>query len=352
MKKKINLKSLSQDELESFILGTGLPRYRADQLVQWIYRRRVSDIDAITVLSKNVRDALKERCYISSLNCQKTLRSSDGTEKFLFSLEDGSGIESILIPDKDRLTLCISSQVGCSLGCKFCHTGRLGLIRNLKAHEIVDQILTAQKIAGSRKQITNIVLMGMGEPLLNFNEVVEALWRIVSFIGISPRRITLSTAGIVPKISLLSQKAPPVNLAISLNAPTDEVRSSLMPVNRRYPIRALISACRNFPLPPRRRITFEYVLVGEVNDSPEDAMRLVKLLRGLRCKVNLIPVNPYPGFGLKRPSETTIDSFQNILIRHNITALIRKSKGQDIQAACGQLRGSDIQKPPGETDKQ
>lgn len=339
MKKKINLKSLSQFELESFVLDTGLPRYRADQLIQWIYKRQLSDIDSITVFSKNLRDTLKERCYMSSLHCQKTLRSSDGTEKFLFSLEDGATIESVLIPGKDRLTLCISSQVGCSLGCRFCQTGRLGLVRNLKAHEIVDQIPAAQKLAGSQKKITNIVLMGMGEPLLNFDEVVESLGRIVSFIGISARRITLSTAGIVPKISLLSQKAPPVNLAISLNATTDEVRSSLMPVNSRYPIQALISACRKFPLPPRRRITFEYVLVGEVNDSPEDAGRLVKLLRGLRCKVNLIPVNPYPGSELKSPPETTIESFQNILIRNNITALIRKSMGQDIQAACGQLRG-------------
>lgn len=340
MKKKINLKSLSQYELESFVLDTGLPRYRADQLIQWIYKRQVSDIDTITVFSKNLRDALKERCYMSSLHCQKTLRSSDGTEKFLFSLEDGSTIESVLIPDKDRLTLCISSQVGCSLGCRFCQTGRLGLVRNLNAHEIVDQIPAAQKIAGNQKKITNIVFMGMGEPLLNFDEVVKSLGRIVSFIGISARRITLSTAGIVPKISLLSRKAPPVNLAISLNATTDEVRSSLMPVNDRYPIQSLISACRKFPLLPRRRITFEYVLVGEVNDSPEDAGRLVKLLRGLRCKVNLIPVNPYPGSDLKSPPEAAIDSFQNILIKNNITALIRKSMGQDIQAACGQLRGS------------
>ncbi|MCJ7482703.1 MAG: 23S rRNA (adenine(2503)-C(2))-methyltransferase RlmN, partial [Thermodesulfovibrionales bacterium] len=212
-----------------------------------------------------------------------------------------------------------------------------GLVRNLKSHEIVDQIIAVNRIINPAK-VTNIVLMGMGEPLANFDEVVDALWIIVEFLGISKRKITLSTAGIVPNIFLLPQKAPEINLAISLNATTDEVRNEIMPVNKRYPIKSLIDACKKYPLQPGRRITFEYVMINGKNDSHEDAYRLLKLLSGIRCKVNLIPINPYPGCELKRSPDEKIIAFQKILLKNNLRAFIRESRGQDILAACGQLR--------------
>jgi len=338
MSDKINLKALSRDEIAGFIEGQGLPKYRAAQLLNWIYVRYATSVSVITEFSKDLRDRLEELSSIGNLEVVTRQRSSDGTEKFLFSLEDGQTIESVLIPDKGRLTLCISSQVGCAMGCRFCLTGTAGLIRNLRAWEIVDQILSVNRLIAPDK-ITNIVMMGMGEPLANFDEVVEALKRIVLYTGISKRKITLSTAGLAPKILELPGKAPDVNLAISLNATTDAVRDRIMPVNKKYPIKTLIEACRRFPLKPRRRITFEYVLISGVNDSPEDARRLVRLLRGIRCKVNLIPFNPHEGSELQRPSDFSVLAFQKILTDSDMTALIRESKGQDILAACGQLRG-------------
>jgi len=356
--KKINLKSLSKDEIITLIEKRELPRYRASQLIHWIYDRYASSIDEITEFSKDLRNFLNEIAFISNLRLVKSLKSSDSTEKFLFLLEDKQTIESVLIPEKDRLTLCISSQVGCAMGCRFCLTGSGGLIRNLRSYEIVDQIIAVNRIIQteaidnnhiptfvrggkggfSGKKITNIVFMGMGEPLANFDEVVEALWRIVQLIGISKRKITLSTAGIVPQILLLSEKAPEINLAISLNATTDEVRNTIMPVNKRYPIKSLIDTCRKYPLQPGRRITFEYILIDGINDSLDDAHRLIKLLEGIRCKINLIPLNPHPGSDLKRPLERRVLEFQQILLKNNLRALIRESKGQDILAACGQLR--------------
>ncbi len=338
MSNKINLKALSMEELSAFMDAQGLPKYRTEQLLNWIYLRYAGSLEEITEFAKDLRSRLAEISTIGSLGVVTRQRSSDGTEKFLFSLEDGQTIESVLIPDKDRLTLCISSQVGCAMGCRFCLTGAAGLIRNLRAWEIVDQILSVNRLIAPEK-VTNIVLMGMGEPLANFDEVVEALKRIVLHIGISKRKITLSTAGLAPKILELPGKAPDVNLAISLNATTDEVRDRIMPVNRKYPIKTLLEACRRFPLRPRRRITFEYVLIAGVNDSPADARRLVRLLRGIRCKVNLIPLNPHEGSELKRPSDAGVLAFQKILTDSTMTALIRESKGQDILAACGQLRG-------------
>jgi 23S rRNA (adenine2503-C2)-methyltransferase len=263
--------------------------------------------------------------------------SKDGTEKFLFLLEDDQTIESVLILDENRHTLCISSQVGCAMGCVFCLTGKSGFIRNLQAHEIVDQIIAVNRLIQPEK-VTNVVFMGMGEPLLNFDNVVEALWRVVGFIGISKRKITLSTSGIVPKISLLPQKAPAVNLAVSLNAASDAVRDKLMPVNRKYPVQSVIDACRKYPLQHGRRITFEYVIIEGENDSAEDANRLVKLLKGLRCKINLIPLNTHEYSDLKSPAYDRILAFQKILLKKNVRALIRASRGQDILAACGQLR--------------
>ncbi|TAN40454.1 MAG: 23S rRNA (adenine(2503)-C(2))-methyltransferase RlmN, partial [Nitrospirae bacterium] len=281
-----------------------------------------------------------ERAYVGSLKPAKRVQSADGTEKYLFELHDGETIESVLIPGEDRLTLCISSQVGCAMGCTFCLTGSLGLVRNLEVYEIIDQVLAVNRMIGPSRKVTNIVLMGMGEPLANLDNVAEALWRFTTLLGISKRRITLSTSGLVPKIGLLPVKAPEVNLAVSLNAATDSVRDSIMPVNKKYPIRTLLEACRRFPLSPGRRITFEYVLIGGLNDSPEDARRLAGLMKGLRGKINLIPLNPHPATGMKRPTEETVLAFENILVRQGLTVMIRDSKGQDILAACGQLKAS------------
>jgi 23S rRNA (adenine2503-C2)-methyltransferase len=335
----VDLKSLSPKELHAFIKNQGLPDYRTDQLIHWIYARYASHIDEITEFSKDLRSRLNESAYISNLKIIRRLKSSDGTEKFLFALQDEQTIESVLIPDSDRLTLCVSSQVGCALGCLFCLTGKSGFIRNLKPHEIVDQIIAVNRTIQNNK-ITNIVFMGMGEPLMNFDNVVEALRRIVDLIGISKRKITLSTAGIVPKILLLPRKAPEVNLAVSLNAATDEVRNKIMPVNKQYPLAALIEACRRYPLKPGRKITFEYVMIDGLNDSLADAKRLITLLKGLRCKLNLIPLNPHEGDSLKRASQEKVVAFQKMLFHHNRRALIRESRGQDILAACGQLRAN------------
>lgn len=338
---RVNLKALSKDDTFRFIRERGLPRYRAEQLLNWIYQRYATDIRQITEYSLELRNELESAAYIGSLDLVTRLVSSDGTEKFLFRLEDGETIESVLIPDAERLTLCISSQVGCAMGCRFCLTGSMGLVRNLDAGEIVDQVLSVNRLIGPGRRVSNIVLMGMGEPLANFDHVVDALWRITEFIGISKRRITLSTAGLVPKILLLPQKAPDVNLAISLNATTDHVRNEIMPVNKKYPIRVLLDACRNYPLGPRRMITFEYVLLGDLNDSPADARRLAGLVKGIRCKINLIPYNPHSAAaGLERPSEKRLLAFQKVLVDSGLTALIRESRGQDILAACGQLKAA------------
>lgn len=335
--KLTDLKALSKQDLEYFADGAGLPPFRTKQLLHWIYEKYAESIGDITEFSKDLRERLSEKAYISNLRLLNRETSKDGTEKFLFCLEDKESVESVVIPDKGRLTLCISSQAGCAMGCRFCLTGKLGLRRNLKAHEIVDQIISAGRLIMPRK-ITNIVLMGMGEPLENFKEVVEALWRMTGLMHISKRRITLSTSGIVPKIFELAEKAPRINLAISMNATTDEVRGRIMPVNKKYPLKSLLDACRRFPLEPRRRITFEYVMIAGVNDSLDDAGRLVRLLRGIPSKVNLIPFNPYEGSGFASPSDEVVLGFQKILSDGNLTALIRKSKGRDIRAACGQLK--------------
>lgn len=338
---KTNLKALSGNEIKQYIENIGLTSFRSRQLIHWIYKRYAGTIEEITEFSDSMRRLLSEKAYISNLDLIDQQRSIDGTEKFLFKLDDGEMIESVLIPDRDRLTLCISSQVGCAMGCKFCLTGRIGLKRNLKAFEIVDQIIAVSRLILPRR-ITNIVLMGMGEPLANFDETVDALWRITKLMGISKRRITLSTSGIVPALLELPKKAPHINIAISLNATTDTVRSEIMPINRVYPLKMLLDACRAYPLEPRRRITFEYILLDGINDSKDDAKRLVRLLKGIRCKVNLIPFNSYEGAGFKSPSEEKILTFQKILIASGVTAIIRKSKGQDIKAACGQLRAGYI----------
>jgi len=348
---KVNLKQLSEEELKAFVERLGQEPYRARQIINWIYKRHAVSFEEMTDLSKPFRRVLEGNAFISRLKLLKRYVSGDGTQKFLFELEDGETIESVLIPDKNRLTLCISSQVGCAMGCKFCMSGKIGLRRNLKNYEIVDQIIEVErwiKTATSHaiSSITNIVFMGMGEPLYNFNEVMNAIRKITDLMGFSKRRITISTVGIIPKIYELGKSAPSINLAISLNATTDEVRNKIMPVNKRYPMQRLIEACKVFPLSPRKRITFEYVLLNGINDSEDDALRLAGLLKGIRSKVNLIPYNPIErhrkitSFEFQRPPHDKILRFQEILLRAGVTTLIRKSKGVDIFAACGQLRAS------------
>jgi len=334
---RINLKSLTEEELKSEFSRIGLPQYRCSQLLHWLYEKRAAGVDDISEFSKKLRTELDKLAYISNLQLRERHLSSDGTEKFLFGLEDNLSIESVLIPINGRYTLCISSQVGCAVGCKFCLTGTGGLKRNLKAHEIVDQIIAASRLIDEKK-VSNIVLMGMGEPLHNLNEVIEALHRMTALMNISPRRITVSTSGVVDRMQEFANRAPTVNLAGSLNATTDRVRNRIMPINKRFPIEKLLEACRRYPLPPRRRITFEYVIIKDVNDSYEDAKRLGILLRGIPCKINIIPLNAFEGCELQRPSDDVVSGFQNVLAGMGYTAMLRKSRGQDIHAACGQLR--------------
>jgi len=336
-----NLKSFSSPELEAFLISLGMKRYRANQVYQWLYQKGAASFDEMTNLSKEERTALNEKVYISSLILIKKQTASDGTEKYLFELEDGNRIESVLIPDEKRLTLCISTQVGCSMGCRFCLTGKGGLKRNLEAHEIVDQALAVKGLLN--KRITNIVLMGMGEPLANYDNTIAALKILLDekALNFSSRKITLSTAGLIPQIDKLGKEGVKVNLAISLNAATDDVRNKIMPINKKYPIKELIACCKRFPLPKRRRITFEYVMLKDINDTKEDAERLCKLLKGVPCKVNLIPFNEYEGCEFKKPDEKSVERFREILIEHHIMSITRKSKGAEISAACGQLRGSN-----------
>jgi 23S rRNA (adenine2503-C2)-methyltransferase len=339
---RINIKTLGPDELQSRLLALGMKKYRTGQVLAWIYRHFAGSFDQMTNIAKADREALAAQFTISAPRVVRTEVSTDGTRKFLFALEDGHTIESVLIPDEDRQTLCISSQVGCQQACRFCLTGSGGFVRNLRSFEIVDQVLETSRLltAEQGRPITNLVLMGMGEPLANFEEVAAAL-RIITTeqgMGFSPRRVTVSTDGLVPEIARLGASGLRVNLAVSLNATTDEVRDRIMPVNRRYPLRELLAACRKFPLEPRRRITFEYVLLRGVNDAAADALRLVQLLRGIRCKVNLIPFNPFPGSEFSRPADGAVRSFQALLLDHGYTAPVRESRGRDISAACGQLR--------------
>lgn len=375
MKEMINLKALSDEDLAVLIGSLAQKPYRARQITNWIYRNLVSSIDEMTSLPKSFREDLKERAYISNLELLQKQTSGDGSEKFLFAMGDGETVESVLIPDDDRLTLCISSQVGCAMGCRFCATGRLGLKRDLKSYEITDQIISVIRALGTDctsrphglgRGITNIVLMGMGEPLDNLDEVISALQRLTRSMGFSGRKITLSTSGLIPGMKILGEKCPNVNLAVSLNAASDRIRNMIMPINRRFPLKDLIEACRNYPLPPRRIITFEYIVVEGVNDSTDDSVKLSRLLRGIRCKINLIPYNIVsgrnlsrsagqklkPAFGpgddalvFRKPSERNLRRFQEILQKAGYTVIIRKSRGQDISAACGQLKADYLPRP-------
>ncbi len=338
---RVSLKDLSLKEMEAFIVSLGEKPFRAIQVARWVYGKGVRSFEEMTNLSRPFRKRLEEAARITYLVPAEVHASEDGTKKYRFVLADGEAVESVLLPEKDHFTLCISSQVGCALGCRFCLTGTRGWVRNLKPSEILDQVISVRASLPPEQKLTNLVLMGMGEPLLNFSHVLQALEILRSPLGLqfSNRRITLSTAGILPEMTTLLSRRNFVKLAISLNASSDEQRSELMPVNRKYPLKDLLAACRRIPLPNRERITFEYVLIAGVNDSAEDAKRLAQLLKGIRAKVNLIAYNEHPGSPFRRPAEETVEKFREILLDKGFTAMLRQSKGGDILAACGQLGG-------------
>lgn len=342
---KPNIKDLTLREFEACLAERNEPSYRAKQIWQWLFQKRAATFTEMTNLSAQLRASLAEDFTIGRFTVLRQAISQDGTRKFLFALTDGQRIESVFIPEAKRLTLCVSTQAGCGFGCAFCATALLGLKRNLRAGEILDQILEASRSLPHDQRITHVVLMGMGEPLANYSETVKALEVMTDTswgIGISPRRITLSTVGLVPQMQRLMAETK-VNLAISLHAATDELRGQLMPVNRKYSLQQLMDCCRSLPIPRRKRITFEYVLLRGVNDSMGDAEALCQLLRGIPCKVNLIPFNPHPGSTYQRPDDSQIDMFRQILHAHGLQINIRRPRGDDIQAACGQLQGEELQ---------
>ena len=336
-----DLKSLTIEEINELALKLGLEPYRARQIAQWVFRHHAVSVDEMTSLSKEIREKLKRVAGISSFAPVTIAASRDGSKKYLFETADGYGVETVLMPEKNHQTLCISTQIGCSLGCRFCFTGTLGFKRNLSTAEILNQVSAVLKAEKSKEKLPNLVFMGMGEPLLNYENVLKSLKILLSSWGFnfSHRKITVSTAGITPLIRQLAEDLP-VNLAISLNAPDDKIRSYLMPVNKKYPLKQLLKEARSFPVPSRKRITFEYILIKDVNDSPAHAEALARLLKNIPCKINLIPFNEFPGTSLQRPEDKRILQFQSILHNHHFTAPIRMSKGSDIVAACGQLGGS------------
>lgn len=324
-----------------FLAGQGKERYRATQLFKWLYQHDATSFSEMTNLSKALREELATTACISNLEPEEVEVGSDGTRKYLFRLADGNAVESVLIPDEDRNTLCISTQAGCAMQCAFCLTGTFRLTRNLTTAEIVNQILAVRRDV----EVRNIVLMGMGEPLHNLDNVIAALQIMVNDNGLklSSRRVTVSTCGLVPELERLGREVT-VNLAVSLNATTDELRDRIMPVNQRYPIATLLAALKTFPLPGRRKITIEYVLLGGLNDTPEDAKRLVRLLSDIPCKINLIPFNPHEGADFRPPTRAALDAFHKYLLDRHFTVITRDSRGSDISAACGQLKGR-LEKP-------
>ena len=331
--------ALELGELEAALEARGVEPFHARQLFRWIYKRGVTDVDRMTDLSRSLRETIKTDCALSTPRVVADARSVDGTRKFALELSDSQRIEAVFIPDTPSMTFCISTQVGCAMACGFCLTGKMGLVRNLSAGEIAGQVRVLAAATGMLDHPFNIVLMGMGEPLHNYDQTMKALRILHSAHGlaVSPRRVTLSTVGIVPGLERLAREPLMPNLAISLHATTDEQRTALVPTNRRYPLANLLEACRQFPLKKRSRITFEYVLLNEVNDTPEDARRLARLLNGIKSKVNLLPLNPAPGIPYDRPSDERVDRFAQILADRHIMVSVRKSRGRDIRAACGQL---------------
>ena len=337
----VNLVGMPASQLEDLAVELGASRYRGRQIATWMYRKGVFDLDAMTDLPREFRLRLTERVRIALPDVERVTPSQDGSRKLVFLLEDGSRVSAVLMPDDDRLTLCLSTQVGCGFGCAFCLTGTMGLDRNLTAAEIVGQLLAANALLEPGVRVTHIVFMGMGEQLANYAALVQSL-RVMTDaklgLGYSPRRITVSTVGLVPAIERLGREDLKVNLAISLHGASDEVRGGLMPVNRSWNVETLMAAVRKYPLAPRQRVFFEYVMLDGVNDSPEEAHRLARLLRGVRAKVNLIPFNDWEGSEFQRPPLARILAFQSILLDAGVTTTVRWSKGEDIGAACGQLK--------------
>jgi 23S rRNA (adenine2503-C2)-methyltransferase len=335
----MNLSELDHRELEAALEEIGEPRFHGRQIFRWIYRHGVTDFDDMTNLPRSLRTKLARVASIESPVVAERRVSSDGTTKWNLRLSDGRHIESVYIPDTPAQTFCVSTQVGCAMACGFCLTGTMGLLRQLTAGEIAGQVRVLAHTTKLADTAFNIVLMGMGEPLHNYDATMKALRILADPDGLAlhPKRVTLSTVGLLPALERLATERLMPNLAISLHATTDEVRSRLVPLNKRYPIEDLIAALRRFPLAKRRRITFEYVLLDGVNDTPEDARRLVRLLDGLRAKVNLLPLNEAPGIPFTRPSDARVNAFARILAERDVRVSVRKSRGRDIRAACGQL---------------
>jgi 23S rRNA (adenine2503-C2)-methyltransferase len=340
---KIELLGLTQDELQNFFLAMDEQPFRARQLYHNIYRRRVTDFEAMTDLPKTLRRKLEERAVVTHTRVESVFVATDGTRRFLLKLRDGREVESVFMPEDHRDTICISSQVGCPLACDFCMTGVVGLKRNMTTGEIVSQIvILLNEVYGEGNKTphgTNIVMMGMGEPFLNYDNALKAIRLFADEEGlqIAPRRVTLSTAGIVPRIYDLAKEAIRPRLAISLTAANDELRNRLFPINRKHPLAELMAACRAYPLMERERLTFEYVMLKDVNDSDRDARQLVSLLSNIKAKVNLIPHNPAPELPYLSSTNERIQAFQKILVESGLPAFIRRPRGQDIAAACGQL---------------
>ncbi|MGE0821529.1 MAG: 23S rRNA (adenine(2503)-C(2))-methyltransferase RlmN [Candidatus Binatia bacterium] len=334
----MDLKGLTKSELEAWLVEHGEKPYRAGQICKWLYQRRATTFAEMTDIAAPLRVLLSQEFVIGRQPCARITRAVDGTCKFLFTLEDNRHIESVLIPAEDRLTLCVSSQVGCAMGCQFCATAQVRPLRDLTVVEILNQIWEVQQTLAPEQRITNLVFMGMGEALANYEAVVQALHIITADWGFnfSPRRVTVSTVGLVPQMRRLLEETQ-VNLTISLTATTNVLRDTLMPVNRRYPLEQLLAACRELPLAPRKRMTFAYTMLKGINDSEEEARRLTRLLHGLRAKVNLIPFNPFPGALFESSPRMQIERFRQILLDRGVHATIRESRGQDAQAACGQL---------------
>ena len=343
---EINLLGMDRTALEDYFESIGEKKFRATQVMKWVHQLGVVDFQEMNNISKDLRNQLSETSCIKNLEVAKDLLSKDGTRKWLLKLPDGNLIEAVFIPEDDRGTLCVSSQVGCALDCSFCSTGRQGFNRNLSTAEIISQVWLASHLLEEEKRagrkITNVVMMGMGEPLLNFDNVVRAIRIMMDDFayGLSKRRVTVSTAGVVPAMDRLGDTLD-MRLAVSLHATNDELRNDLVPVNKKYPLKELMSACKRFidKQNSRSRITFEYVLLDGVNDKPEHARELIKLLKGIPTLMNLIPFNPFEGSGYKTSSKQAIARFSEILHKAGMTTVVRKTRGEDIDAACGQLAG-------------
>ncbi len=337
---KKNILDISRDQLLAWLDGQGIESYRADQILKWIFLRQADTFEVMTDISKQIRALLKQHFQINRLDKINIETSKDGSRKYLFRLDDRQFIESVLIPERDHYTLCVSSQVGCAQKCGFCLTAAGGFERNLTSGEILAQVRDVQVDLDDTVRLKNIVFMGMGEPLANYKNLINALKVITDNdygLRFASRRVTVSTAGLVPKLLELGQDTR-INLAVSLNATDNQTRNRLMPINRKYPLEVLLEACRDYCVAPGRLITFEYILIKGINDSEKDARRLARLLRPVRSKINLIPFNTHEGCEFERPDDAVINRFQEILIDSNYTVMIRQSKGQDISAACGQLR--------------